>query len=495
MIITPKVGRTGVAGNGESGRPGEVVVRHSSWQLLGCRYFRLYFFGSLGSNLGTWLQGTAQVLLAYQLTHSVFDVGAVVSAQFAGTLILSPWAAVLADRIGTKVTLVGSQATSAVIAAAMAWRYHLHVLGVHSLIFGALGLGLAFALALPVQTALVPSLVNPPDTEAAMAMNAASYNAGRALAPALCVLVIAFVGPDLIFALNAASFAIFAIILSRLKPRAGQGVLPGWSDARTRQRQRVRVTDGFRAARRHRRILLLLAIVAAVTFADDPVQVLSPGLAHGLHVSGDWAGYFIAALGWGAVAGSLQPMSRRKVSDPSHASQRAAWWLLMLALSMVLFTTAWLVPITFIAAFITIVAAFMAGAAALFTGAATQALIVGHDRTTAASVGGLWAIAWAGTKPVASLLDGWLASHLGIWSAGILLASPAATLALCEILLSPARKERIKNWSLSEYLETTSPSFRGLVLFGVHLILRLLRLDNPSQKGASERRAIEPVSW
>ena len=67
----------------------------------------------------------------------------------------------------------------------MAWRYHSGLLGVHTLVFGALGLGLAYALALPVQTALVPALVDPADATNAVRMNSVSYNAGRALAPAL----------------------------------------------------------------------------------------------------------------------------------------------------------------------------------------------------------------------------------------------------------------------------------------------------------------------
>ena len=47
-------------------------------------------------------------------------------------------------------------------------------------------------------------------------MNSVSYNAGRALAPVLSVLVIAFLGPDLIFILNAITFAVFALLLRRL---------------------------------------------------------------------------------------------------------------------------------------------------------------------------------------------------------------------------------------------------------------------------------------
>ena len=439
---------------------GEKAER-SSWRLLRNPRFRLYFLGSLVSNLGTWLQKTAQVLLAYQLTHSVFAVGLVVSAQFCGIPLLSPWAAVLASRIGSRKTLVATQCVSAAVACAMGWRYHNHMLGEHSLLAGALALGFAFSLALPVQTALVSRLVEPGDVEAAMAMNSVSYNSGRALAPALSILVIAFVGPDLIFAINGISFVIFAIVLSLLSTSA----------VKHQPSPSTHVADGLRIALHRRRILLLLAIVAAVTLADDPVLVLSPSLTHTtLHVSSGWAGYFIAALGGGAVLGSLFPITGRRSVGPSQTSRRAAWSLLALSLSVVVFTAG-------VSTWVTFFAAFTAGTAALLTGAAAQRVIVGR-RKAAMSVAGLWAIAWAGTKPMASLLDGWLASHVGILLTGIVLASPAAVLALCELWLPRTEKRRIKNWSLSNHLETTSPSPWGSILYMIHFLLRLLDLDH-----------------
>lgn len=450
MTTPPEVERSGPTEESESGEfdaPRGGRAWRSSWQLLSYPGFRRYFLGSLGSNLGTWLQSTAQVLIAYRLTHSVFAVGLVVSAQFAGTLFVSPWAAVVADRLGHKFTLVGAQFASATIAAAMAWRYHSGVLGEHSLVVGALSLGLVFSLALPVQTALVPSLVGQEHNEAAMAMNSVSYNAGRALAPLLAVLLIATTGPDLIFFINAASFVLFGIVLATIKHSDGHAVVQEAMGRERHESPRARFLDGFRTARRNRRILLLLAIVAAVTLADDPVQVLSPTLAHTqLHVSGDWVGYFIAALGWGSVLGSLPLASRRKITDSAHTSRRAAWFLLMLAAAMVLFAAG-------VSALVSLLAACAAGVAALFTGAAAQAIIVGHHRRTAASVAGLWAIAWAGTKPIASLLDGWLASRVGMLSTSILLASPAAVLAAGEILLSERTKSLIKDWSLTEFLD------------------------------------------
>src|SRR5690348_15562092 len=91
--------------------------RRSAWRALESRQFRAYFAGSVISNLGTWLQNTAQVILAYKLTGSAFAVGLVSCAQFSGTLLLGPWAAVVASRLGGKRMLIATQLFSASVAA------------------------------------------------------------------------------------------------------------------------------------------------------------------------------------------------------------------------------------------------------------------------------------------------------------------------------------------------------------------------------------------
>jgi hypothetical protein len=56
----------------------------------------------------------------------------------------------------------------------------------------------------------------------------------------------------------------------------------------------------------------------------------------------------------------------------------------------------------------------------------------------------VWAIAWAGSKPIASLIDGSLAgTFLGLRGTGMLLALPALIPALV-LLCLPERVEKIK---------------------------------------------------
>ncbi len=166
--------------------------------------------------------------------------------------------------------------------------------------------------------------------------------------------------------------------------------------------------------------MLLLAMVAAVTIADDPVLVLGPSLAHQiLRVSSRWAAYFLSALGLGTVLGALLP------ARPSTA-RRATIPLAVLALSVVVFALG-------ISAYISFAAAVTAGAAGLLTGASAQALLLEQAGPRhATQVMGLWALAWAGTKPIASLADGWLAGCVGVHWTAMLLAMPAFGVAILE---------------------------------------------------------------
>jgi MFS family permease len=396
--------------------------KSASWHALKQRQFLIYFMGSLVSNLGTWLQNTAQMLLAYQLTHSAFAVGLITCAQFSGFLVVGPWAGALADRLGSRRVLIGAQFLSAGAAGTLAYLKFNGTLSERPLVIGALAMGLAFTFALPIQTAMVPRLVPETDTKAAMAMNSVSYNAGRTLAPVLCVVVLASIGAGWAFTLNAISFVVFAATIIAIHPRAT-----------TRSQRRAHDWLGLRIALWHPRILLLLTMVAAVTIADDPILVLGPALAHRIpHVSSVWPAYFLSALGLGTVLGALVP------TKPS-TTRRAAVPLLTLALSVVIFTSGF-------AAWLSLLAALIAGVAALLTGAAAQALLLkaagpGH----AMQVMALWAVAWAGSKPLASLADGWLAGHVGVFRAGIVLAAPALAVALLELFLWSGVKNRLKN--------------------------------------------------
>ena len=378
-------------------------ARKTPWHVLRDNSgFRWYFLGSVTSDFGTWVQNSAQVLLAYHLAHSVFAVGLVTFAQFTSPLLLGPWAGVAADRFGGRRTLLVTQLISAGVAATLAGLEFTGQLNAWLLVAGAIISGLAFTYALPARNITVQRLVPAGKLKPAYAMDSVSYNLGRAMGPVL-TMAMSLLGVSFAWAFtaNAVSFIVFSGLLWAVNMHA---------EAEPERRSRVR--DGFRIARRDKRVRILLLMVAAVTIADDPILVLGPALAKQLHASPAWSGWFIAALGAGTVFGSF----RRSKHKP--AIRLVATALAALALCMLIFVfghSMW----------ISCAAALGAGASCLVANSVTRAVLAEHAGSDAAAVMAVWAIAWAGSKPLASLVDGALGSWIGPQWTGLLLAMPA----------------------------------------------------------------------
>jgi MFS family permease len=419
------------AGLGRATAPG-AAKRRWLWEALAYPDFGLYFAGSVASNLGTWLQNTAQALLAYQLTHSVLAIAAVVSAQFSCVLLLGTWAGKVVSRTQSVQRLViRTQVASAVVAGAMAVLQFRHLVTERVLVAGALGLGLAYCLTLPATAVLVPAFVPERESDletrrairAAVALDTASYNIGRCAAPLLAVLVVIRVGFGLAFALNAASFLVLAAALARARLQTTP-----------RPNRQARIRDGLRVVRKNGKIRHLLLIVAAVTITADPILVLGPALAHHFHLPEAWAGYFLSALGGGTILASFVPLR------PPAKVRHAAYPLLVLGAAITVFGLG-------ISPWWSLAAAGVAGVACLLTGSAARALLwafVPHNQEgQRPAIMAMWAMAWAGSKPVASLVDGVLATSIAAWlagavswelsgvqTAGIVLAIPAVIPAL-----------------------------------------------------------------
>jgi MFS family permease len=128
--------------------------RTIAWRVLRNRSFRVYFAGSVVSDFGTWLQNTAQVLLAYRLSHSVLVIGLVTCAQFSSPLVLGPWTGVMTNRFGGRRILLATQLAAAACAALMAMLAFAGLMHTRWLGCGALASGLAFTSRSPQETSL-----------------------------------------------------------------------------------------------------------------------------------------------------------------------------------------------------------------------------------------------------------------------------------------------------------------------------------------------------
>ncbi len=80
--------------------------------------YRVWAAGAFVSNIGTWVQRTAQDWLVFtQLTrHDASAVGLVMALQFGPQLLLLPWTGLAADRLNQRKLLIATQATMGALA-------------------------------------------------------------------------------------------------------------------------------------------------------------------------------------------------------------------------------------------------------------------------------------------------------------------------------------------------------------------------------------------
>jgi MFS family permease len=181
--------------------------------------YRVWAAGAFVSNVGTWMQRTAQDwLVLTELTHHNASAVAVVMAlQFAPQFLLLPWTGFAADHFNQRRLLIVTQAAMGGLALLLGF---LTVAGIvqlwHVYVFAFL-FGSAAAFDAPVRQTFVAELVGDADLPNAVALNSTSFNAARMIGPALSGLLIASVGTGWAFLINGVSFVAVLLSLSLLR--------------------------------------------------------------------------------------------------------------------------------------------------------------------------------------------------------------------------------------------------------------------------------------
>src|SRR5215470_543294 len=72
------------------------------------RNYRLYFIGQLVSVIGSWVQTTALMWLAWRLTRQSQWPAWIATAQILPTFFLGAWGGALADRVSKRALILGT---------------------------------------------------------------------------------------------------------------------------------------------------------------------------------------------------------------------------------------------------------------------------------------------------------------------------------------------------------------------------------------------------
>ncbi len=266
-------------------------------RILGQRSYRLYFAGNTLSILGVWIHRTAIGWLTWELTHSPAWLGIIGFSATFPVVIVAPFAGALGDRFGVRrvaiwALLVNGANVTVFTGLLVAGQVNVAVILVSTLI-----MGLAFGFDLPARAALVPQIVERRHLSLAIALNTTMFHVGMFVGPALFAALSTTLDIAWAFALNAASYFVYARCLGSIRvPEAGgrgAGLLS-------------EIVEGMRYTLAHKGILTLLLLGSAVHLGLRPYVDLLPGFS--AEVFGQGAeGYasMLSAAGLGALLAGI----------------------------------------------------------------------------------------------------------------------------------------------------------------------------------------------
>jgi MFS family permease len=373
-------------------------------QALRLRNFWPYFLGNLCSNCGTWFQNIAQAILIYRLTRSSFLVGVVNFAQFVGVFVLAPWAGSAAHRFDRRRLIIVTQILAASLTAGLAGLQGAGLATTPVIIGLVLAVGMTWAFAIPAIQAMVPDLVPVEVVPSALAMSSLTFNLSRAIGPVLGAAVVAHWGVGVAFGCNALSYTGLIAGLLAVRPRQARpagGSQLGWGDS-------------LRLVRNDSALIALLLVVAAISVSQDPVSTLTPGFSSEIfHRADTLTGLLVGAFGAGAALAAATAAGR--AGDPVR---RLAPGCILMGVGMLGFALAPALPLAYGAL---VVGGFFF---MLTNTGATTALTLEVAPEQRGRVMALWSLCFLGTRPLASLADGGLASTVGLRPAAVALTVP-----------------------------------------------------------------------
>ncbi len=272
-------------------RPMFISLRH--------RNYRLWATADLISITGTWMQVLAVNWLVLSATGSATRMGLTVLLQALPVLVIGPYAGALADRLESRHLLVVTQSLHALLCLALAGvaATDAPLSSVYALSFLA---GVVTALEGPAMGRFASRIVGRDALGNALALGSLINSTGRIAGMSLGGILVAVVGPAVLFLLNALSFGV--VVLALLAIRTADLHPLAISD--TSGTSGIR--EGLRYLRTERTVLVVLALAVILGSLGRNYQVTMAAMAAGpLDAGGGGYGMLSTVFAIGTVIGAL----------------------------------------------------------------------------------------------------------------------------------------------------------------------------------------------
>lgn len=291
-----------------------IYTLSNTFRSLKHRNFRLFFFGQCISVIGTWIQQIAISWLIYRLTNSAFIMGFITFIGAIPAIFVTPFAGVIIDRINKHKALILIQLTFLLEAAALAFFTISNSVNVPIILIIGLFNGISAAIDMPLRQALIIQLIDKnEDLSNAISLNSSSFNLARLVGPAIAGVLIASVGEGLCFLINAISYiaVIWALALIHVD----------YSPIKFKQRESflTELKEGFSYTYNFKSILYVTLFIAIAGSFGMAFPVIMPIFAKEiLGGNAQTLGYLMSGLGIGALGGALYLSARCEVRGLSN---------------------------------------------------------------------------------------------------------------------------------------------------------------------------------
>ena len=398
-----------------------------TFRALEIRNYRLYASGAFVSNIGTWMGAVAQnwLVLTELTDYSSQALGLVVGLQFAPFLLLAPFTGMIADRFPKRRILIATQSVMAALMTLTAALVFTDTMQLWMMFALAALLGSTMAIDNPARQTIVSEMV-PKDTLAnAVALNSASFNAGRLIGPAVAGVTIAQWGTGVAFLLNGLSFLAVIACLAVLRP--------GEMRPTPLARGRGAIREGVAYVRRRRDIQLVMLLVFVFGTFGMNFQITIALMATTVFDKGPTEfGILGSVIAIGSLTGAL--MSARR------GTARLRTLLLALLAFTAAGTASALAP-SYVTFAVTLVAVGYASLTALTTANAMVQTRV--DPLVRGRVMALYMAIFMGGTPVGAPIIGWVGETFGArWT--IAIGPIAVGVVLVGVAVYLARSENVR---------------------------------------------------
>jgi len=261
------------------------------------RDYRLLYSGLAISMSGSWAYNVALVVFVFNATHSPAWVAAASMTRFLCALVASPFGGLIADRMERVRLMVTLDTVALVLQSALAVVAALNGAVVLAIILAALTAVTGSSYD-PAARAATPGIVGEEYLAAANSAQSAVENLSVIVGPAIAGALLVFSPPAVVFAANAATFGLSAVLVSRIRARSrAADTSEGGTVGPLKQ-----MAGGLAAFVESPTVMLLagFSILASFVYGTDTVLFVVISRDQ-LGTGSTGYGYLLAALGVGGI--------------------------------------------------------------------------------------------------------------------------------------------------------------------------------------------------